>query len=76
MNDVTPGYAQLTLRLGTLLSGTTAPEWKNTSLDAVTIVDCYDVSGLRREAWGFLIRRGQHIEPEREKSRLSCWSWQ
>lgn len=51
MNDVTPGYAQLTLRLGTLLSGTTAPEWKNTSLDAVTIVDCYDVSGLRREAW-------------------------
>ena len=50
-DELTPGFAQLTLKLGTLLSGATAPEWKNTSLDAVTIVDCYDVSGLRRAAW-------------------------
>lgn len=48
---MTPGFAQLTLRLGTLLSGATAPEWKNTDMSKVTIVDCYEVSGLRREAW-------------------------
>lgn len=52
MNDeLAPGYAQLSLRLGTLLSGAVAPEWKNTSLKEVTITDCYDFSGLRREAW-------------------------